>query len=55
MDKQMSGKMEAARDSNVNMWQCLVGNFNISGNFCLRKRTTIVDGFTIDLYCTVLS
>jgi hypothetical protein len=37
MVEQMSGKMEAARDADVNTWQCLVGNFNIFGNFCLRK------------------
>jgi hypothetical protein len=40
--------MEAARDADVNTWQCLVGNFNIFGNFCLRKWTTIDGGFMIN-------
>jgi len=49
MVEQMSVKMEGTWDSDVNMWQCLVGNFNIFGNFCLTKRTTIDNGFMINL------
>jgi len=38
MDEQMSKKMVGTYDNDVIMWQCLVGNFNLFGNFCLTKR-----------------
>lgn len=47
--------MDGTWDNDVNMWQCLVGNFNLFGNFCLTKRTTIDNGFMINLQCTFLS